>query len=147
MQLAQMAQAEDITVLLVEDSTSDATAITRAMIYGESFYNFHIKRTESLAGAIASLNDAMADVILLDLNLPDAKERKGIDEVHTLFPDLPIIVISGYSNMNIVHHALQSGAQEFLIKGECSGAAIRQSIYQAIARKRIERSYECGDRL
>ena len=147
MQLAKIMQPEDIKVLLIEDSPGDATAITKAMIYGESLYNFHITRKESLTEGLEFLGSSKADVILLDLNLPDAKERKTIDQVHALFPDLPIVVISGYTDMDIVHHALKSGAQEFLIKGECSGAAIRQSIYQAIVRKRIEKSYQRGDKL
>jgi len=147
MQLAKMTQPEDISVLLIEDSQSDAIAITKAMIYGESLYNFKITHKESLAEGLSVLDSLSADVILLDLNLPDAKELKAIDEVHRLFPDLPLVVVSGYSDMDIVHQALHKGAQEFLIKGECSGAAIRQSIYQAIVRKKIEQSYKRGDKL
>ncbi len=147
MQLAKLAQPQDISVLLIEDSQPDATAIIKAMIYGESLYNFKITRKDSLAEGLSFLDKGAADVILLDLNLPDAKELKAIDEVHGLFPDLPIVVISGYSDMDIVHQALHKGAQEFLIKGECSGVAIRQSIYQAIVRKQIEQSYKRGDKL
>jgi len=147
MQLAKLTQPEDISVLLIEDSQPDAIAITKAMIYGESLYNFKITHKESLAEGLNALNSLSADVILLDLNLPDAKELKAIDEVHRLFPDLPLVVVSGYSDMDIVHQALHKGAQEFLIKGECSGAAIRQSIYQAIVRKKIEQSYKRGDKL
>ena len=135
------------SVLLIEDSPTDATAITRAMIYGESLYNFKITRKDSLAEGLQFLNTAGADVILLDLNLPDAKELKAIDDVHGMFPHLPIVVISGYSDMDIVHQALHRGAQEFLAKGECSGVTIRQSICQAIVRKQIELSYQRGDKL
>jgi len=147
MQLAELAKPQDISVLLIEDSSGDATAITKAMIYGESLYNFNITRKDCLAEGLGFLDSAQVDVLLLDLNLPDAKQLKAIDEVHGLFPDLPIVVISGYSDMDIVHRALHSGAQEFLVKGECSGVAIRQSIYQAIARKKIEQSYKRGDKL
>jgi len=147
MQLAKLIQPQDISVLLIEDSQPDATAITKAMIYGESLYNFKITHKNSLSEGLSFLDSSPVDVMLLDLNLPDAKNLKAIDEVHRLFPDLPIVVISGYSDMDIVHQALHKGAQEFLIKGECSGAVIRQSIYQAIVRKKIEQSYKRGDRL
>jgi hypothetical protein len=33
------------------------------------------------------------------------------------------------------------------MKGDCSSAAIRQGIYQAIARKQIEQAYLRGDKL
>jgi CheY-like chemotaxis protein len=147
MQLAQMSQPEDISVLLIEDSRADAAAVTKALLYGESLYNFKVTCRDSLTAALNFLKIATVDVILLDLNLPDAKDLKAIDDVHGWFPDLPIVVISGYSNMEIIHQALHSGAQEFLIKGECSGATIRQSIYQAMVRKQIEQSYVRGDKL
>lgn len=147
MQLAQLSPPEDIDVLLIEDSLGDATAITRAMIYGESLYNFNITQKESLAEGLEFLKGAKIDVVMLDLNLPDAKDLSAVEKLHAQLPNVPIVVISGYSDMNIVHKAISSGAQEFLIKGECSGATIRQSIYQSIVRKQIELSYQRGERL
>lgn len=147
MQLAELTKPQDINVLLVEDSTGDAAAITKAMVYGESMYNFNITRKTTLAEGLGFLDTNGVDVVLLDLNLPDAKELKAIDDVHGMFPDLPLVVISGHSDMDIVHQALHRGAQEFLVKGECSGVTIRHSIYQAIARKKIEQSYQRGDKL
>ena len=84
---------------------------------------------------------------MLDLGLPDAVSLTALDAVHGRFPYMPIVIISGYSDMEQVHRALRQGAQEFLIKGECSGAVIRQSIYQAIARKKIAIEYERGSKL
>ncbi len=139
--------AIDITVLLIEDSLEDGVAITKAFIEGETFYDFKLIRKYTLEGGLAFLKSAHVDIVLLDLGLPDARELKAVHEIHTLYPDLPIVVISGYSNADIIHNALRSGAQEFLIKGESSGPVIRQSMYQAIARKRIEMAYKRGDKL
>lgn len=147
MALARLIQPEDIHVLLIEDAAGDAAAVTRAMIYGESLYNFIITQKETLADGLEYLRSATADIVMLDLNLPDAKEHSAVEKLHAAFPDLPIVVISGYSDMVVVSKALRGGAQEFLIKGECSGAAIRQSIYQAMVRKQIEMSYKRGERL
>jgi DNA-binding NarL/FixJ family response regulator len=139
--------ARDLTVLLIEDSMEDGAAITKALIEGESVYGFKIIRKYSLEGGLAYLQGAQVDLVFLDLGLPDARDLRSVTEIHARFPQLPIVVISGYSNPGMVHRALQSGVQEFLIKGESSGAVIRQSMYQAIARKNIERAYQCGDKL
>jgi len=149
MQLAkkQWVEPEEISVLLIEDSPTDVAAITKAMVYGESLYDFKITPKDSLSEGLHFLDTSRADVILLDLGLPDARELTAIDEVHRKFPELPIVVISGCSDRKMVHDALHHGAQEFLMKGECSGAVIRQSIYQAMVRKQIERAYRQGDRL
>lgn len=144
---AEWIQPEEVSVLLIEDSAPEAAAITKAMMHGESLYDFKITTKETLANAMHFLGTETVEVVLLDLNLPDAKKLKAIDTVHAQFPELPIVVISGTSNIEMVHQALHRGAQEFLIKGECSGVIIRQSIYQAIVRKQIERAYQRGDKL
>jgi DNA-binding NarL/FixJ family response regulator len=149
MQLAKMqySEVEEISILLIEDSPTDAAAISKAMIYGESLYDFKITVKDSLNEGLNYLDTASTDVILLDLNLPDAKDLTAIDRIHHKSPNLPIVIISGCSDRKIVYEALHRGAQEFLIKGESSGAAIRQSIYQSMVRKQIEQAYIKGDKL
>lgn len=148
MNLAKLTdQQEEISVLLIEDSPGDANAITKALIHGETLYSFRIARKDSLKEGLEYLKDSRADVVLLDLGLPDAKDLKAVTVLRDANPNIPIVIISGCSDMETVHQALRSGAQEFLIKGECSGAVIRQSMYQAIARKKIEMSYQRGDKL
>lgn len=138
---------QELTVLLIEDSTGDAVAIMKALCYGDPMYNFKVQRKPSLSEGLDFLGKNSVDAVLLDLGLPDARALAALHKVHEKFPDVPIVIVSGYSDMERVHAALHSGAQEFLIKGECSGVIIRQSIYQAISRKKIELSYQRGDRL
>ena len=140
-------QADEINVLLIEDVLGDAKAITRALLSGDTMYSFQIERRPSLAEGLDFLAQHPVDAVLLDLGLPDAKALTALIKIHESFPHMPIVIISGVSDITKVRLALQQGAQEFLIKGECSGATIRQSIYQAIARKKIELSYERGDKL
>ncbi len=143
----EYAETVDVSVLLIEDSLDDGVAITKAFIEGEMFYGFKVIRKYTLEGGLSYLRSAKVDVVLLDLGLPDARELKAVTAIHELYPEIPIIVISGYSNVEMVHKALQSGVQEFLIKGESSSAVIRQSLYQALARKKIERAYQNGEKL
>jgi len=143
----QINEVQEIQVLLIEDSPGDAAAITKALIYGETMYSFRVHREHTLADGLEYLSEHPIDVVLLDLGLPDAADLTALSKVHMQYPDVPIVVISGRSDMNTVHSALKNGAQEFLIKGECSGVVIRQSMYQAIARKKIELSYQRGDKL
>ena len=145
--IAAVADTVTTTILLVEDSMEDGVTITKAVVEGEMFYDFKVIRKYTLEGGLAYLKTKPVDIVLLDLGLPDARELKAVDTIHALYPDLPIVVISGYSNVDMVHKALQSGVQEFLIKGESSGAVIRQSMYQAMARKKIERAYQKGERI
>jgi len=144
---AALMEAQELTILLIEDSTGDAVAIMKALCYGDPLYSFKVQRKPSLAEGLDFLTKNSVDAVLLDLGLPDAKALAALDKVHERFPDLPIVIVSGYSDMQRIHEALHRGAQEFLVKGECSGVLIRQSIYQAISRKKIALSYQRGDRI
>jgi len=139
--VTQQAEAATLTVLMIEDSMEDGATITRACIEGEMHYDFKIIRKYTLEGGLDYLMASRVDVVLLDLGLPDARGLKSVNRIHTLFPDLPIVIISGYSDIEMIQQAMKNGAQEFLIKGESSSAAIRQSMYQAIARKRVEQAF------
>jgi DNA-binding NarL/FixJ family response regulator len=143
----QWAEIQEIAILLIEDFPGDAAAITKALLYGETLYSFTIQHRNKLSEGLDYLSAHPVDAVLLDLGLPDAMNLTGLTALHARFPEIPVVIVSGRSDINTVHAALKSGAQEFLIKGECSGAVIRQSIYQAIARKKIELSYQRGEKL
>ncbi len=147
MQRKEQIEPADINVLLIEDSLEDGVAITKVLFENEMFYYFRVIRKYTLEGGLELLKNDNFDVVLLDLGLPDARELKAVKEIHRLYPDVPIVILSGYSNITLIQEALQSGAQEFLVKGESSAAVIRQSIYQAIARKKIETSYQKGEKI
>ena len=147
LKISEPMETASITVLLIEDSMEDGVAITKACVEGEMYYDFKIVRRYTLEGGLDFLMSSHVDVVLLDLGLPDARELKAVNRIHNLYPDMPIVIISGYSNVDMIHEALKNGAQEFLIKGESSASTIRQSMYQAIARKKIEQAYQKGEKL
>lgn len=140
----ELIEPDDISVLLIEDTLEDGVAITQGLLESELFYYFRIIREYSLKGGLELLKKQKFNVILLDLGLPDAKGLKAVNEIHSRHPDLPIVIISGYSDIDMIQEALESGAEEFLVKGDSSPASIRQGIYQAIARKQIEASRNKG---
>lgn len=146
MKRQELIEPDDISVLLIEDTLEDGVAITQGLLESELFYYFKIIREYTLKGGLELLKKDKFNVILLDLGLPDAKGLKAVKEINKRHPDVPIVIISGYSDIDMIQEALESGAQEFLVKGESSSASIRQGIYQAIARKQIEASRKKGEK-
>lgn len=131
-----------ISVLVVEDSPGDAKALEQVLHHHDMAENIELRFARRLKQATELMENIRVDAVLLDLSLPDAKGMNGIKKVHSRFPGTPIIVLSGQSGGEIVHDALQNGAQEFLVKGESSGAAIQNAIYQAIFRKYLQEDKE-----
>jgi DNA-binding NarL/FixJ family response regulator len=117
-----------VSVLLVEDITGDAQAITRAILYGDIEQYYQVKRAARLTECLEVLSANQIDIILLDLSLPDAKDIKAVVEIRVLFPQTPIIVLSDQSDERIIKRALLNGANSFLPKSQASGVLIRKII-------------------
>jgi DNA-binding response OmpR family regulator len=137
---AQELGTEPIHVLLVEDSHREAV-LAKKLLEGADA-EFAIHRVATFKEAQQTALNTKVDVVVLDLGLPDSK---GLDTISTfthLFPLLPVVVLSGCSDVVSVIRALEQGAQEFLLKGECSGKVMRQAILNSIFRKSMEKERE-----
>ncbi len=77
-------------------------------------------------------------LIFLDLVLPDSYGLSSLVEINQLFPSSPIIVLSGINDLQLALDALQSGAQDYLVKGEFDERMLSRSIQYSIERKRNE---------
>ncbi len=62
-----------------------------------------------------------ADMLLLDLNMPDAHGFSALAHLRGSRPELPVVVISADDNPQTIHNALRFGAQGFISKS--TGAA------------------------
>jgi PAS domain S-box-containing protein len=56
------------------------------------------------------------DLVLLDLTMPGLTGEETLAQLHTLRPDLPVILMSGYSESGILGRLGQQGAVDFLQK-------------------------------
>jgi signal transduction histidine kinase len=128
---------ETLRILLVEDNPGDAR-LCRELLRDGFSEPFELGHAPTLAAGIAALEQAPADVALLDLSLPDAHGLASVHEVARRFPRLPIVVMSGLADEAVSLAALQTGAQDYLVMGEGDGALVTRAIRYAVERKRVE---------
>jgi len=83
-----------IRIVLIEDDYGDAELVN-AYLEDEPDQEFSLIHAPLLEEGVAALNDGGADVVLLDLNLPDSTGLSTFTSLHARFPDIPIIVLSG----------------------------------------------------
>lgn len=63
-----------------------------------------------------TLKDIEVDVLLLDINLPDANSIELIAPLKELYPDLYIIIISVHNEYAVINSVLQEGASGYIQK-------------------------------
>lgn len=124
--------AERIKILLVEDSIEDAkfASIQLRQSFGED-HSLHI--TDYFSKASTLIAEEVFHVIILDLSLPDSR---GLNTFRELLNscNVPVIIYTGLMDESIKADALKSGASDYLIKGETSAGALRQSIMSTLER-------------
>jgi PAS domain S-box-containing protein len=127
-----------IRVLLVEDNPGDARLIVEML--REASDEFDLQQVDSLRSALAELDRAAVDVVLLDLGLPDSQGLETFERVRRGggAVDKPIIVISGLDDETVALEAVRAGAQDYLLKGQVEGRGLARVMRHAIERQRGE---------
>jgi PAS domain S-box-containing protein len=125
-----------IKVLLIEDNP-DHVELIRDTLAETERYRFDLECTDRLSAGLEYIAQAKTDVVLLDLFLPDCTGIDTFISVHSQTPDVPVIVLSALDDEKLAVQAVQSGAQDYLIKGQVDSRLLGRSIYYAIERNRV----------
>lgn len=138
-------------VLLVEDNTSDATALQRKLATATELKS-KVYHVESLAAALTLLRNKRFDLILLDLSLPDSQGVSTVRDVKRVEPNTPVVVLSGQEDIDVAVRALQAGADNYLVKSsETNNKLLERELLYTLERTRrahlskelLARSLEC----
>ncbi|MEZ0370401.1 MAG: PAS domain S-box protein [Candidatus Sericytochromatia bacterium] len=100
--------------------------------------NFSLTHVDSLERAFASLAAGGFDVLLLDLLLEDGQGLDSYLRARAQFPGLPVVALTAQAHEALGIQAIQSGAQDYLVKEHCNPDSLRRAIRAAVERKRIE---------
>ncbi len=130
-----------IKLLLVEDDPDDVW-VMRNLLGDRWDEPFDMVQVEMLSAAIERCLEDRYDVILLDLSLPDSQGLQTFFAMHAHAGDVPIVVLSAYSDEGSAIKAVQAGAQDYLVKGQVNDHMLLRSIRYAIERNRRHRVEE-----
>jgi len=124
-------------VLLIEDNPGDVRLLHQ-MLQEPGSLKAELIHFGCLSDALNHLSAATANVILLDLGLPDAVGLAAVRQVHAIAPDIPLVVLTGLDDESLAAEALQEGAQDYLIKGQIESHALLRALRYAIERQRMQ---------
>ena len=98
-------------VLLIEDDA----AIRHIIATSFRSVGFEVEEADTGGIGINRMTEVPLDLAIIDLRLPD---MSGIDVVRTVRPtiDIPLVILTAYSNTAEIIEALNAGADDFLAK-------------------------------
>jgi PAS domain S-box-containing protein len=123
-------------VLLIEDDPFYAQALKDLMTAHKEL--FELELADGLTSGLKRLSEGEIDLVLLDLSLPDSDGMVTVRRVCDHSPQIPVIVLTACDDEEIGLQAVQSGAQDYLVKDQIDFPLLRRAMRYAIERKRGE---------
>ena len=100
------------TILIVDDEETARSFVSEALHDA----GYETTQAGDLAQAGRSLDAAEADIVLLDVNLPDGSGLSLLDRIARENPSPPVIMITAYGDPETQRKAIEGGAQGLLTK-------------------------------
>lgn len=121
-------------VLLVEDDPDEA-ALIHFHLNERVDDAFQVVHAASLAEVqnLAESMQSLPDVVLLDLNLPDSSGINTVIRCRELLGEVPVVVHTGWDDIQLTEAAIEAGADDYLRKGVESWM-LRKSLRYAMLR-------------
>lgn len=131
-------QTKQLDVLVVEDNSGDFLLLEEYL--RERFDTVNITRAITFKEAVLALHTPhLFQVVLLDLSLPDKNGEALVKEMRTIAGDLPVIVLTGYADIEFSITSLSFGIADYLLKDDLQPDSIYKSIIYAIERHKVVR--------
>ena len=131
-----IADKQHIRVLIIEDSAEDSELICSFLSEAKNIH-FDTELAQLLSSGVDFLEKKHFDVILADLGLPDSVGLEAAVKLQSLYPHIPLIVLTGFDDEKTALGAVKSGAQDYLIKGQIDTSQLIRTIRYSIERQKL----------
>ena len=120
--------------ILVIDDEAGARETLRMILK----VTYNVVFAENAEQARVLLEEQDFDLITLDLRLPDARGVDLLKEIKHLRPDVEVIIITGFGDLNSSMEAIKSGAFSYLLKPFNIGEVLSQVNHAVEKKKHID---------
>jgi PAS domain S-box-containing protein len=127
------------SILVVEDNPGDYLLV-------EDYLTEHIQNPElTHVGRFKEaktllMNKGSFDLVLLDLSLPDVSREHLIEEVRQYSQVCPIVILTGYPDLDFATKSLAHGVSDYLVKDTITPLILYKSVIYSIERFRYLQS-------
>lgn len=99
-------------ILIIDDERS----IRRALGEILQFEGYEVAEAEDGKQGIEVCKNGAFDLVFCDIKMPGKDGMEVLAEIHPLFPELPIVMISGHGTIETAVEAIKKGAFDFIEK-------------------------------
>jgi signal transduction histidine kinase len=133
-------------ILVVEDNPGDFILVEDLILERINSPLIVQANTFEEAKGILTSNGHEYNVVLLDLSLPDHTGEPLIHEIVELCGNIPVVVLTGYTDFAFGVKSLSMGVSDYLLKDDLTSLSLYKSIVYSIERKRIMSALKTSER-
>jgi DNA-binding NtrC family response regulator len=100
------------SVLVIEDEDVVRSALARRL----EQQGYVVNATPTAAEGQKRLEEGTTDLVLLDYRLPDADGLKVLERIRREWPDVPVIMMTAFTNVETAIQAMRLGAHNYVSK-------------------------------
>ncbi|MBN1105811.1 MAG: response regulator [Deltaproteobacteria bacterium] len=104
---------DEVTKILLVDDEKAFRDTSRRLLTGKGY---DVVTAENGELAMEVLLKNPVDVILLDLKMPVMGGEEFLNRIHPLYPEIPVIVLTGHGTMDKAVECMKEGAYDFITK-------------------------------
>ena len=136
-------ETSQYTILLVDDSEVDR-ATYRRFLSEDGDRTYEIVEFDNGEDALQWCDRQIPDIFLLDYYLPDIDGLDLLEELlqQTGRENLPVIMLTGQANIQIVVDLLKNGAQDYLEKSQITPEVLHRSISYVLRNSQLMKERE-----
>jgi len=128
-------------ILLIEDNPGDARLV-KEYLFEKSDSGYDFTHVDCLEKGFDLLQRNRANVVLLDLSLPDSHGIETFEKLNDRHPEIPVVVLTGNDDDELAQRAVHLGAQDYLVKNRIDGTILNRVITYAIERNYLNTEFK-----
>ncbi|HEX9023211.1 MAG TPA: HD domain-containing phosphohydrolase [Geobacteraceae bacterium] len=99
-------------ILVVDDDTLTLDATARLL----EQEGYTVLALDNATDGIAFLRGNVVDAVLTDINMPGVSGIELLEQIHDLDPEIPVVLMTAYAELETAVDAIKKGTFDFLIK-------------------------------
>lgn len=102
-----------VRILIIDDEV-DMLMLLRMII--EDSTDYEVETTNNPSEALKTISGKEFALIISDLKMPGMDGLELFDEINSIRPDIPFVIITAYGSVEVSERALEKGIADFITK-------------------------------
>ncbi|MDO8445057.1 MAG: response regulator [Deltaproteobacteria bacterium] len=108
-----MTEKDNKGIVLVVDDDPYVLNATSALLNSKGYFTVACQDPRE---AVIKLLEGNKDIVLTDIKMPNISGIELLKKVHGIYPDMPVVMMTAYADLEIAIEAIRNGAFDLIIK-------------------------------